>query len=231
MRGKKYLAAQAKIDPEALYSLEDAIKLVKETATTKFDSSVEIHLNLGVDPKNAEQAIRATVALPHGTGKTVRVVAFVSDDKVKEAKDAGAIEAGGADLIEKVEKGWMEFDTAVATPDMMKDLAKIARQLGQAGLMPNPKAGTVTPDVGKVVGDVMKGQVEYRNDKLANLHNVVGKASFGEKELLENLQTYLKAVQDKKPSGMKGNYINSITLTTTMGPGIKLDVGGVMGAL
>ena len=231
MKGKNYRAALEKIDPEAFYSLEDAIKLAKETSTTKFDSSVEIHMNLGIDPKQAEQAIRATVSLPHGTGKTVRVVAFVGDDKVKEAKDAGAIEAGSKDLIEKVEKGWMDFDTAVATPDMMKDLAKIARTLGQAGLMPNPKAGTVTPEIGKTVGEIMKGQVEYRNDKLANLHNVVGKVSFGEKELMENLQTYLKAVKDKKPSGIKGNFINSMTLTTTMGPGIKLDVNGVMNEL
>ena len=231
MKGKNYRAALEKIDPEAFYSLEGAIKLAKETATTKFDSSVEIHMNLGVDPKQAEQAIRATVSLPHGTGKTVRVVAFVGDDKVKEAKDAGAIEAGSKDLLEKIEKGWMDFDTAVATPDMMKELAKIARTLGQAGLMPNPKAGTVTPEIGKAVAEIMKGQVEYRNDKLANLHNVVGKVSFGEKELMENLQTYLKAVKDKKPSGIKGNFINSITLTTTMGPGIKLDVNGVMGSL
>ena len=231
MKGKNYRAALEKIDPEAFYSLEDATKLAKETSTTKFDSSVEIHMNLGIDPKQAEQAIRATVSLPHGTGKTVRVVAFVGDDKVKEAKDAGAIEAGSKDLIEKVEKGWMDFDTAVATPDMMKDLAKIARTLGQAGLMPNPKAGTVTPEIGKTVGEIMKGQVEYRNDKLANLHNVVGKVSFGEKELMENLQTYLKAVKDKKPSGIKGNFINSMTLTTTMGPGIKLDVNGVMNEL
>lgn len=223
MKGKKYVAAQAKVDPETLYSLEEAIKLAKETSTTKFDSSVEIHMHLGIDPKQADQAIRSTVALPHGTGKTVRVVAFVTDDKVKEAKDAGAIEAGGIELIDKVEKGWMDFDKAVATPDMMKDLAKIARTLGQAGMMPNPKAGTVTPEVGKTIGEIMKGQVEYRNDKLANLHNVVGKVSFDDKKLKENLETYLKAILDKKPTGLKGNFVRSITLTTTMGPGIKVD--------
>ena len=229
-RSKNYRAALEKIDPEKLYTLEEAIKLAKETATTKFDSSVEIHMNLGIDPKQAEQQLRSTVALPHGTGKVVRVVAFVGDDKVKEAKDAGAIEAGNEDLIEKVEKGWMDFDVAVATPDMMKNLGKIARLLGQAGLMPNPKAGTVTPEIAKVIGDVMKGQVEFRNDKLANLHNMVGKVSFDEKQLMENIQTYLKAIQEKKPQ-MKGTFIKSITLTTTMGPGIKLDVNGVMGAL
>lgn len=230
-KGKKYRAALEKVNPENYYALEEAVKLAKETATTKFDSSVEVHMNLGIDPKQADQQIRDVVSLPHGTGKTVRVVAFVSDDKVKDAKTAGAIEAGNTDLIEKVEKGWMDFDVAVATPDMMKDLAKVARQLGQAGLMPNPKAGTVTPDVARVVADVMKGQVEFRNDKLSNLHNTVGKVSFGEKELLENVKTYLKAVQEKKPSSMKGNYINSITLTTTMGPGIKLDVTSVMNSL
>lgn len=229
--GKKYLASLEKIDPLKLYSLEEAVKLAIETATTKFDSSVEIHMNLGIDPKQADQQLRATVSLPHGTGKTVRVVAFVGDDKVKEAKDAGAIEAGNEDLIAKVEKGWMDFDVAVASPEMMKSLAKVARQLGQAGLMPNPKAGTITPEIGKTVGDIMKGQVEFRNDKLANLHNVVGKVSFGEKKLLENIQTYLKAVKEKQPSGIKGNFINSITLTTTMGPGLKLNVNEVMGDL
>jgi large subunit ribosomal protein L1 len=212
-----------KVDSEKLYTLEEAISLAKETSTTKFDSSVELHMNLGIDPKQADQQLRSTVALPHGTGKTVRVVAFVGDDKVKEAKDAGAIEAGSEDLIAKVEKGWLDFDKAVATPDMMKELGKIARTLGQAGMMPNPKAGTVTPDVGGAIADIMKGQVEFRNDKQGNLHNVVGKVSFDDKKLLENLQTYLKAVMDKKPSGVKGNFIKSMTLTTSMGPGIKLD--------
>jgi large subunit ribosomal protein L1 len=231
MKGKKYLAALEKFDALKLYGLEEAIKLAKETSTTKFDSSVEIHMHLGIDPKHAEQQLRSTVSLPHGTGKTVRVVAFVSDDKVKEAKDAGAIEAGGADLIEKVEKGWMDFDKAVASPDMMKELAKIARTLGQAGLMPNPKAGTVTPEIGKTVVEIMKGQVEFRNDKLANLHNIVGKVSFSEDQLVENLKTYLKAIQDKKPTGMKGNFIKSMTLTTSMGPGIKMDFNAVMAEL
>lgn len=229
--GKKYKAAFEKIEAGKFYALEEAAALVKATATTKFDSSIEIHLNLGIDPTQAEQMIRSTVSLPHGTGKKVRVVAFVSDDRVKEAKEAGAIEAGSSELIEKIEKGWLDFDTAVATPDMMKNLAKVARQLGQAGLMPNPKAGTVTPNIGGVISDLIKGQVEFRNDKQGNLHNVVGKASFDDKKLAENIAAYLKAVNDKKPSAVKGNYMNSITLCAAMGPAVKLSVNETLSKL
>jgi large subunit ribosomal protein L1 len=229
--GKKYRDAAAKVEPEKLYTLDEAIKLVKETSITKFDGSVEIHMNLGIDPKQAEQQVRATVALPNGTGKTVKVIAFVGDDKIDEAKKAGAIEAGNETLVTKIEGGWMDFDKAVATPDMMKQIAKIARTLGQAGKMPNPKAGTVGTEVSKMVGEIMKGQVEYRNDKLSNLHNVVGKNSFSDADLKENLVTYLKAVQDKKPEKMKGNYINSITLASTMGPGIPVEVNGTISEL
>lgn len=226
--GKKYLAASQKVDPTKKYSLEEALKLALETSTTKFDSSLEIHMNLGIDPTQADQQLRSTVALPHGTGKKVKVIAFVSDDKVKVAKDAGAVEAGFDTLIEKIEKGWMDFDIAIATPAMMKGMGKIARQLGQAGKMPNPKSGTVTDDIEKTVGEILKGQVEFRNDKQSNLHNIFGKVSFGEKNLMENLKTYLKAVQEKKPSSMKGIFIKSITITTTMGPGIKIDVNPAM---
>lgn len=221
----------SKVDREKNYSLDEAIKLVKETSITKFDGSVEIHMNLGIDPKQAEQQVRATVALPHGTGKTVKVIAFVGDDKISDAKKAGAIEAGNSTLIEKIEKGWMDFDKAVATPDMMKEIAKIARVLGQAGKMPNPKAGTVGPDVERMVAEIMKGQVEYRNDKFGNLHNVVGKVSFSEANLKENVETYLKAVQSKKPDKMKGVYVKSITLTSTMGPGVRLDVNTTLNEL
>ncbi len=226
--GKKYEAAALKVEREKFYPLAEAAKLAVDTSTTKFDGSVDIHMNLGIDPKNAEEQLRSTVALPHGTGKSVRVIAFVSDDKVKAAKAAGAVEAGNTDLIEKIEKGWMDFDKAVATPDMMKDLAKVARVLGQAGKMPNPKAGTVGLDVETLVGEIMKGQVEFRNDKLSNLHNVVGKVSFGDAKLLDNIKVYLKAIQEKKPEKLKGNYINSITLASTMGPGIKVDVADAM---
>lgn len=229
--GKKYKAALEKIEAGKFYALDEAAALVKATATTKFDSSIEIHLNLGIDPTQAEQMIRSTVSLPHGTGKKVRVVAFVSDDRVKEAKEAGAIEAGSSELIEKIEKGWLDFDTAVATPDMMKNLAKVARQLGQAGLMPNPKAGTVTPNIGSVISDLIKGQVEFRNDKQGNLHNVIGKASFDDKKLAENIAAYLKAVNEKKPSAIKGTYMNSVTLCAAMGPAVRLDVNGTLSAL
>lgn len=222
--GKKYRSALEKVDTRKHYSLAEASELVKNTSITTFDGSVEIHLNLGIDTTQADQQIRATVSLPHGTGKKVRVVAFVGEDKVKEAKGAGAVEAGGEELIEKVEKGWLDFDVAVATPDMMKSLAKVARQLGQAGLMPNPKSGTVTLEIGSKVGEVMKGQVEFRNDKLGNLHNTVGKVSFTPDQIAENVGTYLKAVNERKPSMIKGNFINSITLSSTMGPGVKLTV-------
>lgn len=229
--GKKYRDSIAKLDASKRYSLSEAAQLVKDLSTSKFDGSVEIHLNLGIDITQAEQQLRSTVSLPHGTGKTVRVVAIVSEDKVKEAKAAGAIEAGADELIEKIEKGWLDFDIAVATPDMMKNLAKVARQLGQAGLMPNPKSGTVTPDIVSKIGEVMKGQVEFRNDKLGNLHNVVGKTSFSAKQIEENVATYLKAVNEKRPGAIKGNFINSITLCPTMGPGIKVTVNETLTAL
>jgi len=229
--GKKYRAALEKLELGKQYSLAEAAKLVKELSTTKFDGSVEIHVNLGIDTTLADQMIRSTVSLPHGIGKKVRVVAFVSEDKVKEAKDAGAIEAGGDELIEKIEKGWLDFDTAVATPDMMKNLAKVARQLGQAGLMPNPKSGTVTLDIGSTVAQVMKGQVEFRNDKLGNLHNLVGKVSFDAKQLEENIGAYLKAVNEKRPQSIKGTFMNSITVCSSMGPAIKLNVSETLGSL
>ncbi len=226
--GKKYTAALAKIELGKLYSLDEAVALVKEISSTKFDSSVEIHLNLGVDPAAADQQLRSTVSLPHGTGKKVRVIAFVSDDKIKEAKDAGAMEAGSDELIEKVEKGWLDFDVAIATPDMMRGMAKIARQLGQAGLMPNPKSGTVTPNVGETVANLIKGQVEFRNDKQGNLHNIVGKVSFDTKQLAENVSAYLRAVNDKKPASVKGTFINSMTLCSSMSPAIKMDVNAAI---
>lgn len=229
--GKKYLAAAEKVDPNKKYTLEEALKLALETSTTKFDSSVEIHMNLGIDPKQADQQLRSVVSLPHGTGKKVRVIAFTNEDMAKAAKEAGAIEAGAETLVEKIEKGWMDFDVAVATPAMMKGMGKIARQLGQAGLMPNPKSGTVTDNIEATIKEIMKGQVEFRNDKLSNLHNTFGKVSFGADKLLENLKVYLKAVQEKKPSSMKGVFINSITLTTTMGPGVKVDVNPAMQSL
>jgi len=229
--GKKYREAADLIEKNKRYSLSEAVALLKKTSTTKFDSSCEIHMHLGVNPKHAEQMVRSTVVLPHGIGRDVRVVAFVNDDYVKEAKSAGAVEAGSEELIEKITKGWLDFDVAVATPDMMKSLAKIAKTLGQKGLMPNPKAGTVTQEVGTTISEIKKGKVEFRTDKLANLHNSFGKVSFDEAKLLENVKTYLKAVNDVKPAGVKGNYIKSISLTTTMGPSIHVDIQAALSEL
>jgi len=223
-KGKKYKAAKELLKEKTFYSLDEALPLLVKTGTTKFDSSCEVHMKLGIDPKHADQAVRATIALPNGTGKKTRVIAFVPDEKISEAKKAGALEAGSADLIEKILGGWMDFDTAVAAPSMMRELGKIAKILGQKGMMPNPKSGTVTDKIEQVVAEIIKGKIEFRNDKLSNLHNIFGKVSFGEEKLKENLKTYIKAVQDNKPLGAKGVYIQSITLCTTMGPGIHLDL-------
>ncbi|HCW32917.1 MAG: 50S ribosomal protein L1, large subunit ribosomal protein L1 [Candidatus Peregrinibacteria bacterium GW2011_GWE2_39_6] len=222
--GKKYRAALEKIDPKKTYSLDESAKLIKGTTITKFDAGVELHLNLNIDPAKADQIIRNSLVLPHGTGNEVRVVAFVDDTQKKVALDAGAIKAGDAELIEEINKGWLDFDVAVAHPDMMKKLGKIARILGQKGLMPNPKAGTISPEIEKIIKEVKRGKIEFRNDKQGNLHNLVGKVSFGEDQLKENIQTYINTIVNNRPSGVKGAFIKSITLTTTMGPGIHLEV-------
>jgi large subunit ribosomal protein L1 len=226
-RGKKYNEV-SKLVNKSFYTLDEAIELLKKTSTTKFDSSCEIHFHLGVDPKQADQNIRTSVALPNGTGKDVKVVAFVGEEKIKEAKEAGALEAGTADLIEKIEKGWTDFDVAVATPDQMKALGKIAKILGQKRLMPNPKAGTITPDFATAIQALKKGKVEVRVDKDGNLHNIFGKVSFDSAKLKENLKTLIKAVVDLRPASTKGNYIESLTVTTSMGPGIHLDLNAVV---
>lgn len=224
--GKNYRAAKAKVVKES-YTLEEAVKMLAETSTVKFDASCELHMRLGVDPKHADQIVRSTVVLPHGTGKTYRVIAIVSDDKEKEAKEAGAIEAGGEDLIKKIEQGWTDFDIVVAMPMMMAKLGKVAKTLGQQGLMPSPKAGTVSPDPAKVIKEIMKGKIEYRTDKNGNIHNIFGKISFGDSKLMENLRTLLDAIKDDKPSGVKGTYIRSVYLATSMGPSIPVDVNEV----
>ncbi len=228
-KGKKYLEKKKLVEAKEFYTLDEAVKLLTEISTTKFDSTCEAHMNLGVDVKHADQQVRATVALPNGTGKETRVIAFVPDAKVKEATEAGAAKAGSDDLIAEIEGGFIDFDIAVATPDMMKNLGKIAKLLGQKGLMPSPKAGTVTPEPGKVIAELKKGRIEFRTDKQANLHNSFGKVSFGADKLKENLVAYYKAVVEAKPAGSKGTYINSLTLTTTMGPGIRVDLESMNG--
>ncbi|MCX6734839.1 MAG: 50S ribosomal protein L1 [Candidatus Peregrinibacteria bacterium] len=222
--GKKYTELAKLVEAGKAYDLSEAVALVKKTSPCKFDASCEVHFNLGLDTKQADQNIRTTVSLPHGTGKDVRVVAFVGEESAKEAKAAGAIEAGTETLIQKIEKGWTDFDVAVATPDQMKALGKVAKILGQKRLMPSPKAGTVGPDFAKIIADLKKGKVELRVDKEGNLHNIFGKVSFTEGNLKENLKTIIKTVLDVKPGSAKGNYMNSLTITSSMGPGIKVDV-------
>ena len=225
--GKKYNAASAKIEKTRLYSLEEAVKLVPETATAKFDEVVDLAVRLGVDPKQPEQMVRGTVVLPNGTGKKVRVLVFAKGEKEKEAKDAGADFVGGEDLIEKVSKGWLDFDSVVATPDMMGAVGKLGKILGPRGLMPNPKIGTVTFDITKAVKEIKAGKVEFKVDKSGNVHASIGKVSFGVQKLKENLLALLDGIIKAKPSTSKGIYLRSITVATTMGPGVKIDTTGV----
>lgn len=225
--GKKYRSVTEKFDFSKLYTLDEAVAMIPETSTTKFDSTVELHVNLSIDPKQSDQQIRSTISLPHGTGKKVVVAAFVSDDKIKEAKDAGADFAGNDDLIDKVSKEWTEFDVAIATPDMMKSLAKVAKILGTKKLMPNPKAGTVTPDITKAIQEIKKGRIEFRNDPFGIVHAVCGKVSFGKDKLLENVRALTSAIVNIKPQSVKSTYIKSLNITTSMGPGIKIDPSSI----
>ena len=225
--GKKYDTASAKIEKTRLYSLEEAVKLVPEIAPAKFDEVVDLAVKLGVDPKQSEQAVRGTVVLPNGTGKKVRVLVFAKGEKEKEAKDAGADFVGGEDLIEKISKGWLDFDSVVATPDMMGAVGKLGKILGPRGLMPNPKIGTVTFDITKAVKEIKAGKVEFKVDKSGNVHASIGKVSFGVQKLKENLLALLDGIIKAKPSTSKGIYLRSITVATTMGPGVKIDTTGV----
>lgn len=225
--GKKFNVAIGKVDSSKLYNLDDAVKLVPETTVAKFDETVDLAVRLGVDPKQPEQMVRGTVVLPNGTGKKVRVLVFAKGEKEKEAKDAGADFVGGDDLIEKVSKGWLDFDSIVATPDMMGAVGKLGKVLGPRGLMPNPKLGTVTFDVARAVKEVKAGKIEFKVDKSGNMHVPIGKVSFGVNKLKENLTALLETVVKAKPSTSKGTYLKSITISTTMGPGIKIDAVGV----
>ena len=223
-KGKKYVEASSKVDSKKLYSLEEAIKLVKETSITKFDSTVEVAFKLNVDPKKADQQLRGSLVLPNGTGKTKKVLVIAKGDAAAQAKAAGADFVGDVDMIDKIQKeNWFEYDVIVATPDMMPMLGKIGKVLGPKGLMPNPKTGTVTMNVTKALEDIKKGMVEYKTDSYGNVHTIIGKVSFDDKKLLENLKYIISAITKAKPASVKGVYIENVSLTSTMGPGIRLD--------
>ena len=221
--GKKYENALKLIEADKLYTPKEAVGLVKKTSVTKFDSSVELAIRLGVDPKYPDQQVRGAMVLPNGTGKTKKVLVFAKGPKVKEAEDAGADFVGGEELATKIKGGWMDFDVCVATPDMMGVVGKLGKVLGPRGLMPNPKVGTVTMDVTKAVNEIKSGKVEYRCDKSGNVQVVIGRVSFDEEKLLENYLALVDTLIKVKPSGVKGTYIKSVTLSTTMGPGVKID--------
>ncbi len=227
-RGKKYQNSSKGLDREKLYTLEEAMDMLLAHSATKFDSSCEIHLNTSTDPKYADQVIRSTCALPHGTGKKIKIVAFTKDAaQAKAALAAGALKAGGEELIEEVVKGFTAFDIAVATPEMMKDMGKVAKTLGPKGLMPNPKSGTVTDQVEKVVAELAAGKIEFKNDKFGIVHSVFGKISFGKEKLSANLNALLKSINQAKPTGVKGVYLKGITICSTMSPGIKIDLKSI----
>ena len=226
-RGKKYLESRKKVNREAKYSLDEALELLNGTTTAKFDETVEVAMRLGVDPKYPDQQVRGSVVLPNGTGKTVRVLVFAKGEKEKEATDAGADFTGSDALVAKIQGGWLEFDKAVATPDMMGAVGKIGKILGPRGLMPNPKVGTVTFDVGKAVRDLKGGKVEFKVDKTGTLHAGIGRISFGKDKIRENFLAFFEAIMKAKPSAAKGAYIRSIALSSTMGVGIKLNASSL----
>jgi len=222
-RGKKYLEARSKVDRNKRYGLEEGVKVLVETSYAKFDEGVDLAVRLGVDPKKSDQMVRGTVVLPHGTGKKVRVLVFAKGQKEKEASDAGADFVGGEELIEKISKGWLEFDKAIATPDMMGSVSKLGKILGPRGLMPNPKVGTVTFDLERAIKEIKAGKVEFKVEKAGIVHVPVGKISFGFDRLFDNIRALLEVILRVKPPTSKGIYFRSIALSTTMGPGIKID--------
>ena len=222
--GKKYVEASKKVDKNKLYSVEEAIKLVKETSTTKFDSTVEVAIKLNIDTKKSDQQIRGSLVLPNGTGKTKKTLVLAKGAQAEAAKSAGADYVGDVDLIDKIQKeNWFDFDIIIATPEMMPALGKIGKLLGPKGLMPNPKTGTVTTTPEKVVEDVKKGMIEFRADTYGNVHSIIGKVSFEEKSLIENIQHLMNVILKSRPSTVKGTYVTNISISTTMGPGIKID--------
>lgn len=223
-KGKRYEAANQLVDRTKVYDIKEAIEVLKQTAKANFDETIEAAFRLGVDTKKADQQIRGAMVLPHGTGKTQRVLVFAKGDKVKEAEDAGADYVGDQDLVNKINQGWFEFDVIVATPDMMGEVGKLGRILGPKGLMPNPKTGTVTFEVEKAVKDIKAGQVEYRVDKSGNIHVPIGKASFEDTQLVENFDAMADTIAKARPSSLKGNYVKNASVTSTMGPGIKVNM-------
>ncbi|MDX1485438.1 MAG: 50S ribosomal protein L1 [Alphaproteobacteria bacterium] len=225
--GKRLRKAVEGIDRDADYPLGDAVKMVKERATSKFDETVEMSINLNIDPRHADQMVRGVISLPHGTGKSVRVAVFAKDDKLQEAKDAGADIVGGEDLAQKVQDGEIDFDRCIATPDMMSVVGRLGKILGPRGLMPNPKLGTVTPDVAAAVQAVKGGQVEFRAEKAGVIHAGIGKASFAENQLEENVRALYDAIVKAKPSGAKGTYVKKVSLCSTMGPGVRLEISSL----
>ena len=224
-KGKKFLEAQSKVDKTKVYTLDEAVKLVKETSVSKFDGTVEIAMRLNLDTRKSDQQLRGAIVLPSGTGKEKKVLVVAKGDNAKAAKEAGADFVGDTDILEKIEKeNWLDFDVMIATPDMMPLLGKLGKVLGPKGLMPNPKTGTVTTDVKKAISDVKKGRVEYRTDSYGNVHGLVGKVSFTEEQLKDNIKAFVSIILKSKPSVVKGVYVKNVSLSTTMGPGIKLDV-------
>lgn len=225
-RGKNYQEAVKLVDRTKFYSPQEAVEIARQTARTKFDETLELHLRMGVDPRNASQQVRGVALLPHGLGKKIRVVVFAQGEAVRTAESAGADYAGGDDLVKKIEGGWLDFEVAVATPDMMGKVGKLGKILGRRGLMPNPKSGTVVPaaDLPRVIEDARKGRVEFRLDRTAIIHLPLGKASFESDKLMDNLTAAVEAIVKAKPAGVKGQYVKTATLATTMGPGIKLDL-------
>ena len=223
-KGKKYVEVAKLVEKNKLYTKEEAISLVKKTSTTKFDASVELAMNLNLDTKKADQQLRGTICLPNGTGKTKKILVIAKGPKAEEARNAGADYVGDTDYLEKIEKeNWFDFDVLIATPDMMPQLGKLGKVLGPKGLMPNPKTGTVTMDISKAVTEVKQGRIEYRTDSYGNVHVIIGKVSFTEKQLLENLEAFVSLILKTKPSVVKGTYVKNISIATTMGPGIKID--------
>ena len=224
--GKKYEAAAKLIEKGKVYDPKEAVTLVKKTTTTKFDATVEAHLRLGVDPKYADQQVRGLAVLPNGTGQKVRVLVFAQGDGVRIAEEAGADFVGSDEIMKKIEEGWVDFEVAIATPDLMPKVSRLGKVLGRRGLMPNPKSGTIAPaaDLPRLIKEARKGRVEFKVDKTSNLHTVIGKASFTEEQLAENLATLIEAIVKAKPAGAKGQYIKSITITSTMGPGVPVDL-------